>query len=236
MGVSMFRIFVLTLIVWGLFLLYPGRAEEQKNYYGDISVTLNKTPTEIFSIQRALLFRSVSIDYDSTALIQDKSSETVLFYPQLSAGTDNILRLIFGKENQTPQHYFDLFINFGDTIPDSLEWEDEEDKIFLAYDGIAQPRKPHAKKISGKINIIRNPKTDAVSGSLHLGFKQALLIGDSTIYNVQLEGGFDVPVGEYRSTSMSTIATREKRKNYTKNNIAIAMLISAFIIAIFGLR
>ncbi|GAB4374216.1 MAG: hypothetical protein Kow0042_18670 [Calditrichia bacterium] len=219
-----------------LMLFQSGNALSEESYFGDITIAIGGLAPKTYTIQRALLYRNVSISYDSTALIQNSKSVKVLYYPQLDKGTDNVLRLIFGEEADSSQKFFDLFLNLGDTIPDSVNWKDDRGVVYLAYNGLAQPARLFTDHINGTVHLIKSRKSEGISGALDLNFQMPFSARDSSAYLVDVEGTFDVPVGEYRRMSLSTAETREKLKKKYEENIYLALVLSAFIIVIFGFR
>ncbi|HFE63986.1 hypothetical protein B1H10_04830 [candidate division KSB1 bacterium 4484_188] len=230
-----FRLTILTATLIVLFL-QNGFSKDQADYFGEVSLKINSGPANDFIIERALLYRQVSVRYDSTALLQGKKWHQVLYYPQIEEGEKNVLRLIFSDKKDTLETFYDLFIDLGDSVPDSVHWENEQSKLYLAYNGTAQNIQPESKNISGDILIIKSKKSEAVSGKFDLSFAAPLFNGENNVHNFHITGTFDVPVGEYKTTSLATEKTRKALKKKYKNNIYLALVLSAFIIAIFGFR
>lgn len=219
-----------------LFLWQIGFSKTQVNYFGEVNVQIDSAAVCNCVIERALLYRQVSVHYDSTAMLQGKGWHQVLYYPQIEEGGENVLRLIFSNKKDTLKTFYDLFINLGDSVPDSVHWENERSKIYLAYDGMAQAIRPKSENIQGDILIIKSRKSEAVSGKFDLSFAAPLFNGEQNAHVFHLSGTFDVPVGEYKTTSLATEETRKALKQKYKNNIYLALVLSAFIIAIFGFR
>ncbi len=204
--------------------------------FGSVSLQIDRLPTQTLAIQRALLYRNVNIEYDSTVLVQSEKSADVLFYPQLNKGNQNVLRLIIGETGESNENFIDMFFNIGDTLPDSIVWNDQENRVYMAYNGIAQAIKPQSHNIDGTIHISSGDKDERVAGNLKLNFDMRLFAEDQLPRNFKIEGDFDVPVGEYRSSSLGSAAKEEEMKKKYRKNLYLAIIGGVLLVVLFGLR
>ncbi len=204
--------------------------------FGNVTLQIDTNSPVEFGISRALLYRNVSILYDSTAFVQSDDNIEVLYYPQLADGKQNILRLIAERLKNEEKEFFDIFFNLGDSIPAVVQWTDEKGRIFFAMNGIARTDKPTSNHINGKIELNVGKKSEAVSGNFDLNFEFPLINDFANPNKIHIKGVFDVPVGEYEETSLATVTSKQKIEARYKKNILVAVVVGIFLLAIFGLK
>lgn len=229
----------LTIILF-ILLILPGITEAQEAPgFGQMTVTLDDGSPQIFPIQEALLYRQVKLVFDSTAIVQNKKGDRIYFYPQLDKGSGDLLRLILGKlptEKEKNNLFFDLFIELGDSLPDSLVWRDADSGVVFLPNGILLPGGLSPGHINGIIRLTHIDENKEVSGNLNLSFDLPFSLPGRDIRHVKLTGDYKVPVGEYRSTSISTVTQKEEMKGRYRRNIYLAVIMTVFLLAIFGLQ
>jgi hypothetical protein len=219
-----------------LLIFVKGSMGAKKNNFGELTIRINSGVEEDYNIERALLYRNVSLTYDTTTIVQNEDGLEVFYYPQLEEGEENVLRLISYQNADSSSHFYDLFINLGDSIPENLILQNASDLIFFVPDGQIFSNTLESRNITGKIIVNQNSKSEAVSGNFDLEFEYSLSKNIEDFQEVHLSGSFDVPVGKYEETSLATEANRKSRESKYKKNVYSALIISIFIIAIFGLR
>ncbi|MEJ2635180.1 MAG: hypothetical protein P8184_07785 [Calditrichia bacterium] len=208
----------------------------QKKDFGKITVEVEGSAPSDYEIDQALLYRHVSLGYDSTIQIQNKETIDNLYYPQLRKGNDNVLRLLAGNLRDSTQNFYDMFFNLGDTIPDSVYWRDAEDKIYISYNGEAKTIQAKSSDITGSIRFLKQNVNKAVAGDIDLSFNMKLSAADPAPSQIRLKGTFDVPVGEFRQTSLATAQEKQEKGGKYRKNIYIAIIASVFLLAILGFR
>ena len=225
-------------IFWGLvlFSFFPISGWGQLEPLGEITLKIDDQQKRDYPIKQALFYRKVSIDYDSTILLQSSKSVKVLYYPQLDRGQENVLRLIVERKTDQRSDFYDFFINVGDSLQDSVHWENSQGNIFLAHKGQVWPTKSYAENVRGDVVLVESKTSRAVSGSLNLSFDLPALNFDMQPHHFQIEGTFDVPVGHYRETSLSTATVDMARKKKYRNNLYLAMGLTLIILVLFGFK
>lgn len=227
-------IFKPILLVTVLFLLQGTVIGAQKNF-GNLAIKIDDKNSQDYPIQRALLYRQVNVGYDSTVLVQNKDSQAILYYPQLDSGNENVLRLIVGEITKQKTDFFDIFINLGDTIPDTVFFKNDTGKILLARNGRLGFSQPLSKNINGTLQV-KSEKEKMVAGQLDLNFTLPDFLQVNQTTQINFKGSFEVAVGDYRELTLGTTSSDKDTEKKRKRNIYLAVIFSAFLIAIFGLR
>ncbi len=203
---------------------------------GVVGVKLDNHELINFEVKQALLYRKVSIEYDSTILIQNQKASKILYIPQLSSGKGNTLRIILKKIDDQSNNFLDIFFHLGDTIRDTLFWEDVTNKIFMTASGKALPFKPMSEQIEGKIIFTRNNDQEIISGKLEMDFYLGLFDSVNHLNHIFLDGYFTILVGDYRRITLEKSLTREEKRKRVSNVTQFAIITSIFIFAYFILR
>lgn len=203
---------------------------------GVVGVKLDNYELINYEVKQALLYRKVSIEYDSTILIQNQKASKILYIPQLSSGKGNTLRIILKKIDDQSDNFLDIFFHLGDTIRDTLIWEDVTNKIFMTASGNALPFKQMSEQIEGKIIFTRNDDQEIISGKLLLDFYLGLFDTAAHLNHIFLDGYFTIMVGDYRRITLEKSLTREEKRKRVSNIAQFAIITSIFIFAYFILR
>jgi hypothetical protein len=226
------------LVIFIIFLLFffSSKSIADLKKFGSLETQIDEKEPTNFNIQRALLYRNVSIEYDTTILIQNENSSQLLFFPQISSGETNILRIIFGDFEFQKKIFFDIYFMLEDSIPDSLAWTDESDKIFLAVNGNVKSFQPQSKNINGYILFDRSDDGEIISGKLEMGFDITVLRSESEYNYFKIIGSFNLAVGEYRELTLGEKISDVDKKTKQRQNIYLAVIFAVFLVAIFGFR
>ena len=207
----------------------------QEGDFGKLNIKIDDEPERSYQVQRALLYRQVSIKYDSTVLVQNKMSSDIYYYPQLDSGQQNVLRLLAGTFKKDKQDFFDIFINIGDSIPDSLTYTNSTNDIFISKNGKIQLFKSNSQNINGSIHI-KYEKEKVVAGRLDLSFLINNYLEIDRTEEFVLNGSFEVAAGDYRELSMGITSSDKEASSKKKQSLYFAIILSVFFIVIFGLR
>jgi len=203
--------------------------------FGEISIRIDETDSLTLDVQMALLYHNVDVGYDSTILIQSPENSKIMLYPQLDIGDQSVLRIIIGKIDENPT-FFDMFVVLGDTVPNSVEWNGDREKVYITYNGILKSKMSLSEDIHGKILFERDGEGEIVAGSLQLSLLIPLMGRMDKANRVRLKGSFDLAVGDYRELTLGkNISDLEKEKK-KRNNLYLGIVFTVFLIAIFGFR
>jgi hypothetical protein len=217
------------------FIFFSYSFADQKKF-GNLEFQIDEREPINFDIQRALLYQNVSIEYDTTILIQNENSSQLLFFPQVSSGEVSILRIIFGDFAFQKKNFYDIYFMIEDSIPDSLAWTDDSAKIFMAVNGNAKSFQSHSKNINGYILFDRNNDEEIISGKLDMGFDISVLRDEGEYNHMNIKGSFDLVVGEYRELTLGEQVSDVDKKKKQRQNIYLAVIFAVFLVAIFGFR
>ncbi len=231
----MSKILILFVFMLSLVVVYviPGYADEGD--FGKLNIKIDDKPELSYQVRRALLYRQVSIKYDSTVLVQNKNSREIYYYPQLDSGQQNVLRLLAGTFKKDKQDFFDVFINLGDSIPDSLTFTNGMDEIFISKNGKIQLFKSTSQNINGSLHI-NYEKQKVVAGQLNLSFTINNYLEINQTEQFEMNGTFEVAAGDYRELSMGITSSDKEASSKKKQSLYFAIILSVFFIVIFGLR
>ena len=208
----------------------------QKPTLGNLTLQLDDQKTEKFPVQQALLYRKVVLDYDSTVLIQGGDSSRILYSPQFGSGENHVLRIIAGTLSDQNPDFYDILVVLGDTLRDTITWKGDSSRVFITVKGLLQPQKPRSKNICGQVIFNRDKKNNIQSGILRLDFDIPNLFSVAKKNHFMFDGKFQLAVGDYRYISIGQTETDLKEKERRRQNIYWALILSAFLLAIFGLR
>lgn len=226
-------VFVLASILLGL-----GIAELVANIpsIGEMSLQIGDQKKINYPVRQSLIYRRVTLAYDTTAFVQSDSASMVLFSPQFNRGENNVLRIIFGNlDSQTPDFY-DLMVILGDTLKDTISWEGDSALVFLSRNGLLQSHQTWSKNINGRVIFSSSRKKEIQSGEMQLEFTLQGMDGLAFENHFNLSGKFELLVGDYRDISLGQTDSALKEKERKRQNIYWALIISVFLIAIFGIR
>jgi hypothetical protein len=230
---SKFRFQLLIIFILFIVFMIPVLADEPES--DKLSIKINGEAEQLYQVQRALLFRQVKVEYDSTVLIQNDTSSQVYYYPQLDAGKENVLRLLVGTINNEKQDFFDFFINLGDSVRDSLTFKDDSADIFIARNGKMQLFKSTSQNINGFLQV-ESKKEKVIAGQMDLSFTIKNYLQINQTENFQIKGSFGVTTGDYRELNMGMTTKEKETKSKRRHALYLAIIVSVFFIAIFGLR
>ncbi len=208
------------LVIW-LFSVSALWADQEK--FGNVKVQIDNLEQMNYALERAIIYRNVSMTYDSTVFIQSSESSQILFIPQLSEGKGNILRIILGDIRKRERVSYDVYFLLGDEIPDTLLWDDEDNKIYLSINGTANTYVLQSKKINGQIIFTRNNKGNVFKGEVEVECEIVSSNGQERVKQFNLDGLFALVVSDYRDFSLEKSMSAMKKKNVRYRNILISV-------------
>jgi hypothetical protein len=217
-----FQISTILVIMYSLAL---GKSDK----LGNITLTIADYGTKEYSVKQALLYKKVSITYDSTILVQDTNSSSLLYIPQLRAGESNILRIVLGDYAAPGKEFYDFYFDLGDSIPDSLTWKNERKKIYMTHNGKSFSFKPASGKITGKIDFIKENEQEINSGTINLDFSMHPSDLPTISKFFTLKGSFMITTGEYREITLEETIMREKRTKQRSQTASFVIIASVII-------
>lgn len=227
------RFLLLFVIIW-LFSVSALWANQEE--FENVKIQIDNLEQMNYALERAIIYRNVSITYDSTILIQSSESSQILFIPQLGKGKGNILRIILGDITKREKLSYDVYFLLGDEIPDTLLWGDEDNKIYMCINSIANTYVLQSKKINGHIIFTRDNKGNVVKGEVGVKFEIVSSNEQERIRQFNLDGLFTLAVGDYLDISLEKSISEMKRKNVRYRNILIGVFAAIFVVTIYLLR
>jgi hypothetical protein len=210
-------------------------AQEPNGKFGEVTVRIEREAEEqIYTVERALLYRNVSVSFDTSALVQSKYDLSLFYYPQFTNGKGNILRLILETPEEDNNDYYDFFVNLGDSLPQRVGFEMDSSRIFMIKNGTMSRDSSYTNKISGYFLFIKGIQNEEiVSGEFNLDFEFTSSVNRSSATAVHMEGVLDVPIGRYKEASLSSEAPDKYKKKRLRQNLLVAGAVSAIFLAIF---
>ncbi len=205
--------------------------------FGSFFLSIDNQPSVQYHIREALLYRRVAVRFDTTAQVQNKKGISHFLYPQLERGTGNILRFLIFEVGSSKNHqFYDLFIDLGDSLPDSVVWRGAEDRIFLAHNAMLQPVSISTHNINGKIVFTHIDENKEVEGTLAVEFDSRAAIPEGQAHHIKMEGQFKVPMGEFRAASLASVTKEKEMEGKYRRNIYLAIVMTIFLVIIFGVQ
>lgn len=203
---------------------------------GEIKIRINDDIPRYYLIKQAFIYQDVSIAYDSSIVIQNKETSQVLFIPQLSMGETNLLRLVFGDIDSEHPDFFDYYFLLGDSIPDTLFWQDAIGKIFMTYNGRPYNFIAISKGINGQITFIRNKSGEFISGAIKVKYSMPSSASAKKFNRFELDGAFSLIVGDYHKLTLNSNYDKAKKKRTIRKNIIIGAILAIFVAGVFILK
>ena len=225
--------------LWVIFmvcLMLPGALLAKDKNFGQITLKIDQADSVKLDVQMAFLYRDVSVKYDSTILIQNSESSTILLYPQVSKGDKNVLRIIIGKIDDKNPRFLDMFVELGDTVLDSIRWTGERGKIFITYNGVLKAEKTTTEDINGDIILQRDKNGEIIAGKIQLTLSVPLFNSRDVPNQLAIRGAFDLAVGDFRELTVGQNISDVEKKQRKRQNLYLAIVFTVFLIAIFGFR
>ena len=202
--------------------------------FGEIQLQIDQQSPRVYNIVQALLYHQVDIRYDTTVVVQNADSLTYLFYPQLIQGQRIILRLIAQSKTLEPDFY-DLFILLGDSLSETMVFQHRDSSIYIKHNGLLETVQKYSRNLSGEFRLKETQGGRNIVGNFSITFDYPIVVNDTRMHRVQLEGNLRVPTGKFRETSLATEAQQEERKKSFQRNLAVAIIITIIIVSTIGL-
>lgn len=216
------RLFFLSLL---LLIQFSFLAQGSETSFGSIKMQIDSGEANTYDINSAVLYQNASVSFDTIVQIQNEMSDEILYYPQILEGKDNILRLILALNEE---NFYDVIFNLGDSLQDAVVYNAADSKVFLSYDGQLKTFAQRTRNMNGQVLIAEpDSKQKQISGELNVSFELPLDPESMRVSTINLDGKFDVYIGEFRTVSLATgTPLKEKKKKYVNNLIVAAMLVA----------
>lgn len=220
-------------LIVSIFFLF---GQEGENTFGKVDLRIDAAEKKTLPIQNALLYERASIDFDTTVQVQDASGLLIYYYPQVISGEENILRLIVQHPDQAGKFY-DIIVNLGDSLQGRIDFENDSARVFFSRNGELITFRRYSREINGTVLLLEGlQEKQMISGEMDLSFAMPVREEADDYSTIAVKGVFEVPVGEFRSVSLSASApVKEEKKNY-RRNLYLALIISAMAIIALGLQ
>ena len=214
-------------------------AQSQPEHFGQVYVQLNEDPEAVYYAETAVLYRGVSVDYDTTVFVKSGSDSERLYSPQLSKGNSYIVHLILTAADtaasKTRFTTYDVFINLGDTLWEQLEILDADSLTFIHPNGILTSDKLYSSHQTGKFNLIAGQDGSNIGGSFQTEFDFPTPGMEIATSHIKMRGQLNIPESSVRTGEETGITDPGKSKKNRTRNILFAVLLSAFLI-LFAVR
>jgi hypothetical protein len=207
-----------------------------KNKMGDIKIRINDGAPRSYVINQAFIYQEASVTYNSSIIIQNEETSQILYFPQLSMGKNNLLRLVFGDIDDKHRDFFDCYFLLGDSIPDTLFWQNARDKVFMTYNGRPYNFVATSEGINGQITLNRDKDGEFISGNIKVNYRVPNSASAKKFDRFELDGVFNIVVGDYRKLTMKSDYGEAMKKQVRRKNIIIGAIIVAFVAGIFILK
>lgn len=209
---------------------------QDQNGFGKVDLQIDSGEGQTFNIRNALLYERASIDFDTTVQVQDRQGLLTYYYPQVFDGEGNILRFILTPEEEG-ERFYDLIINLDDSLQERIIFENDTGKVYFSRNGELIPFRRYTQDFSGTVLLLKGlQEKKMISGEMDISFALPLDEHAANFSTINMNGTFEVPVGEFRAVSLSATAPISKEKKSYKKNLYLAIIISALAILALGLQ
>jgi len=220
-------------------LAYPFGASARQSHseYGHLTIKIGSEEPREYSIIAALLYKKASVEIDTTAEVFDRSGSDIYYYPRLNDGQSNVLQLVLQYRGNGKPGRIDMLINLGDSLRAEMVFEGESGVIFLNPANRFFGKPLYSRKMTGRMKLRESGGGKEVSGEMDLSCVTPFFRGDfASFVPVQINGEFSAPAGQFRETSLSTVAPRKAISRRYRRNLAIAVVLTLGIIIALGAR
>lgn len=210
----------------------------QTGNFGEVTVQIDEQPEHRFIAKSALFYESVAIDYDTTVLVKSPPETRTLYSPQLRQGTNFVLHLLLASPLDTAAVHlpvYDVYFNLGDTLYEQLTFNNADSHAFLYTNGNLSPEKLYSRQQRGVFNLKPMEGGEGVAGSFDTQFEFPVSGGGGEYHRYRLKGSLRIPITGMRFGDETNIIQTDDHKKRLQRNVAIAVVISAFII-LFAIR
>ncbi len=206
--------------------------------FGEVTVQIDGQPEQRFVAKSAVFYESVAIDYDTTVLVKSAPDTRMLYSPQLRQGTNFVLHLLLTSPVDTAAAHlpaYDVYFNLGDTLFEQLTFNNADSHAFLYTNGSLTPEKLYSRQQNGVFNLKPMEGGEGVAGSFDTEFEFPAPGIAGEYHRYHLKGALSIPVTSMRVGDETNITQTEDQKKRLRRNLAIAVVISVFVI-LFALR
>ncbi len=210
-------------------------APKEKQNMGTIYLQINQAKPETFLVEEAVLYREVSIRFDTTAILQNDSGFVVYYFPQLHRGTHFVLHVRLQRPaEQKRRGFFDVFYDLGDSLRSPLDIQDSTAVVYFSANGQLLKFKPLAHNFRGHFELVPGEKAKTVSGDFETEFDYPLAPEKTHFAHIRIWGTLSVPSGKLHEVSLETLAYKKQRQKSFRRNVGVALIFIAIIIFFVG--
>lgn len=228
--------FILAVLI-SIFVFCLMMAQQPDNHFGKITMQVDSQEAKTFWITNALLYENASIDFDTTVQVQDDKEVVTYYYPQIVEGTDNVLRLILEPQDHADGTFYDVTFNLGDSLEETIAFEEDTAKVYFNRNGQLSDFRQVTRNLNGSFTIsTEKHENQLISGELDISFDLPQTGHAAELSHISMAGNFEVPTGEFREVSLSSAAPAKRKSGKYKQNVIIAITITAIALIALGLR
>ncbi len=212
-------------------------AQQDTTNFGKIAVQFNDDTPQIYFAKKATLYRNVSIDYDTTLQIQGKNTTQRYYYSQFTKGRHYVIHLILDAEQSVLgkgiSPGYDVYLDLGDTLLESLQFSDVDSQVFIYKDGEFSKEKKYSQNQSGTFNFPGEPSDEGISGSFATVFEYPSSNQSGGYDRISLNGNLKIP-GEnlYRGREGGISQVSPQKGKVVRNLLVAAALAGVILISV----
>ncbi len=214
-------------------------AQSLSDNFGLLQLQIGNEQPEEYLVRSAILYKGVSIEYDTTLHVSNNDSTGLYFYPQLYKGTQYVLHLILESKQKSlegPSVFYDFYLNLGDSIGDVVTLSGVDSNAFFLYSGRFTNDKLYSRNCEGQFELTSNAELSwEVEGNFRVTFEFPVHGLVNGYEPVSIHGNLIIPESRQLIGEETNLSPLKNRKKNLKRNLYIAIFTSLFIVA-FVLR
>jgi len=212
-------------------------AQPDTTNFGKIAIQFNDDTPQVYYAKNATLYRNVSVDYDTTLQVQGEKATQRYYYSQLSKGNHYVLHLILDAEQSVLGKGiapgYDVYLDLGDTLTDSLQFSDVDSQVFLYKNGEFSMEKNYSRNQSGVFNLPVEGEGLGIFGSFSTVFEYPSPNQPGVYDHVSFDGTLKIP-GEnlYRGREGGISQVSPQKGKVVRNLLIAAALAGVILISV----
>ncbi len=158
-----------------LVLTSVGLPQSNSEDFGLLEMQIGTRQPEKYLVQSAILYKDVSLVYDTTLHVSNDDSTVMYFYPQLYRGNQYVLHLLLEPEQKSLQGaspFYDFYLNLGDSVGDMITISGVDSNAFLLYSGRFTRNKLYSRNCEGEFQLSSKEELSwEVEGNFRVSFE-----------------------------------------------------------------
>ncbi len=208
-------------------------AQSDQVSFGEVRLRIDDGPARNFNISSVNLYQNVSIDYDTTLIVQGKGKPHLYFYPQLSGGKQMVLHLILTPLDDSAAKSYDFFFNLGDTLPERISFSGRDSTVFVVPGSEFVEQRAYSRAASGSFNLLEQEGSNDVAGDFQCEFDYPL--ADGKRHHFTISGDVKILSKNFLLGEATSLVLDKERNSSLGRELGIGLLLGLMII-LFALR